>query len=158
MGDGGSLPDRLRDVLDPLGRRLGMEGAVEAGRLFARWHSIVGEDVAAHVRPTSLRDGVLRVQADSPAWGTEIGYLADEIADRINAAMGSQLVRELRVGAGPKGGGPTPPASPARPRPPARGPAERGSEESVVDPLEALERARRAWAAKHRKTRSDQDF
>ena len=147
-------PQRLRDLLDPVGRQLGMEGAVEAGRLFARWRAIVGDDVAAHVEPTSLRDGVLRVRADSPTWATEIGYLATEIAERVNTEVGRRVVDELRVSAGPKLGrarSEGPAASRAAPRPTS-------SEAAEIDPQEALEWARRAWLARDRKTGSDQDF
>lgn len=152
-----SFPHRLRDLLDPIGRKLGMEGAVEAGRVFSRWRSIVGPDVAAHVEPTSLRDGVLRVRADSPTWATEIGYLADEIAGRVNAALGSRVVTELRVSAGPKLGGPS--AAPQKPRQPRSATGSGSSPEAPVeDPREALARARRAWEARNRKMRSDQDF
>jgi predicted nucleic acid-binding Zn ribbon protein len=147
----------LRDLLDPIGKKLGMEDAVDAGRLFARWPAIVGEDVAAHVEPTSLRDGILRVRADSPAWGTEIGYLADEIAGRINSALGSRVVTELRVSAGPRSAGASGTQKGPVWRPRAKTPRE-ASEWSEVDPQEALERARRAWAAKNQKMHSDQDF
>ena len=147
-------PQRIRDLLDPIGRQLGMEGAVEAGRLFARWRTIVGDDVAAHVEPTSLRDGVLRVRADSPAWATEIGYLATEIAERVNAEVGRPVVNELRVTAGPKLARPRSEGR-ASPRATTRPTA---SEAASIDPQEALERARRAWLARDRKTGSDQDF
>ena len=154
MGDKWSQPDRLRDLLDPIGRKLGMEDAVDAGRLFARWSRIVGADVAAHVEPTSLRDGVLRVRVDSPAWGTEVGYLADEIAARVNSEMGRPVVSELRVSAGPRLETPAPA--------PSGGPASRASrtpsDEAPADPRVAFERAREAWARKNRKRGSDQDF
>lgn len=156
MAEPGSFPSRLRDLLDPIGRRLGMEGAVEAGRLFARWRTIVGDDVAAHVEPTSLRDGVLRVRADSPTWATEIGYLADEIARRVNAEVGRPVVTELRVSAGPKLDRPG--AATAVGTRGRQGAARTRSEGPPEDPREALERARRAWAARNRKMGSDQDF
>lgn len=154
MGDG-SFPSRLRDLLDPLGKKLGMADAVASGRIFERWASIVGADVAAHVEPTSLRDGVLRVRADSPTWATEIGYLATEIAERVNAAMGRPIVTELRVSAGPK--------AEKRPSqrtygPPAGRAPRNSSSPPVDDPLEALERARAAWARKTQKRGSDQGF
>src|SRR5687768_9323197 len=116
-----------------------MEGAVEAGRVFARWGSIVGDDVAAHIEPTSLRDGVLRVRADSPTWATEIGYLAEEIAGRVNSEVGRKVVTELRVSAGPRLDRAQPKAV-TRPRSAARSGS---SEPPPDDPREAFERARR---------------
>ncbi len=144
----------MRDLLDPIGRKLGMEGAVEAGRVFARWRAIVGDDIAAHIEPTSLRDGVLRVRADSPTWATEIGYLAEEIAGRVNSEVGRKVVTELRVSAGPRLERAQPKTG-SGPRPATRS---EPSEPPSDDPREAFERARRAWLAKGRKTGSDQDF
>ena len=154
MGDG-SFPSRLRDLLDPLGKKLGMADAVAAGRIFERWASIVGADVAAHVEPTSLREGVLRVRADSPTWATEIGYLATEISERVNTAMGRPIVSELRVSAGPK----AEKKRSQRTYAPPTGQGRRASSSPPPeDPLEALERARAAWARNTQKRGPDQGF
>ena len=153
MGDG--FPARLRDLLDPVGRRLGIEGATQTGKLFARWRAIVGDQIGGHADPTSLRDGVLKVRADSPAWATEIGYLSSELVERINRDLGRAVVTELRVWTGPKKGSyeASPPSQRASVSPataPAREPAE--------DPREALERAHAAARRAAAKRASDQDF
>lgn len=111
--------------------------------MWSAWPEIVGPAVAAHAEPTSLRDGVLRVRADSPAWATEIGYLVDEIRSRANAVTGRALVTEVRVWTGPGSTLATaPPGDPSGPSPaPAR--------DRPDDPAEALDRARRAWAKRH---------
>jgi predicted nucleic acid-binding Zn ribbon protein len=147
-----SFPSRLRDLLDPAGRKLGLEGAVDAGRLFARWSGIVGPDIAAHVEPTSLRQGVLRVRTDSPAWATEMAYLSGDIASRVNSAMGREVVLEIKVSTGPRTAGPTRPSRPEANQAP--GP----NMDPSVEPDEALARARRAWDRKRRKSGPDQGF
>ena len=146
----GGLPvanelNRMKDVLSQMGAQLGMGQTLSVGKVWKRWPEIVGEDIAQHAEPTSLRDGVLRVRADSPAWTTEIGYLADEIRTRVNEATGSDLVTEVRVWNGPgpvtrnKAGGR---GSEQRPPRPVKAVTE--------DPLEALEDARKAWLEKGR--------
>jgi predicted nucleic acid-binding Zn ribbon protein len=133
-------PLRLKDLLPDATRRLGIPAPEATGRVWARWKEVVGPDVAAHAEPTSLREGVLRIRADSPAWATEIGYLAAEIRSRVNAATGASLVTEIRVWTGPP---------PARANVPSAGSAtaaEEPARERPADPAEALERARRAWA------------
>ena len=149
MADG---PTRLRDLLDPVGQRLGLSGAVEAGRVFDRWSDIVGPDIATHVRPTSLRRGVLKVTAASPTWATEISYLAEELMGRINRAIGSGVVTELKVA---QGGFEAPGGA-------RRGASRRSDkvhrEARESDPIKAFEKARAAWLARDRKSRSDQGF
>jgi predicted nucleic acid-binding Zn ribbon protein len=109
----------------------------------------VGPEVAAHAQPSSLRDGVLRVRADSPVWATEIGYLGEEIRNRANAAAGRAVVTEVRVWTGPRRSGEvtdTPP--PERVAQPSVKPR-RDPEND--DPAAAMERARSAWAKRSRR-------
>ncbi|CAN5268378.1 hypothetical protein BH20ACT22_BH20ACT22_07340 [soil metagenome] len=143
----GDEPLRLNDVLRSEGNRLGIDAAVETGAIFSRWRRIVGDGVAAHAGPSSLREGVLRVRADSPVWATEISYLAPEIQRRANAEVGRAVVKEVRVWWAP-GGAETDPTPTD-----ARGTRDKGSASSPNpgsrgrggDPAGALERARRAW-------------
>lgn len=139
-------PIRLKDALPAATRALGISSPEATGRLWASWREIVGADVAAHAEPTSLRSGVLRIRVDSPAWATEISYLAAEIRSRANAVTGKPLVSEVRVWSGP-------PAS-SLPPPPGAGDPSAGPDEPArerpSDPAEALERARRAWARRRR--------
>ena len=137
---------RIRDLLPGAARRAGVgEEAIDAARVFRRWREVVGPQIADHAEPTSLRRGVLRVRADSPAWATEIGYLGDDIRARVNEAAGSSLVAEVRVWTGPPMRRARPPddATPAGLAKPSR-------KDPSGDPAEALERARKAW----RETRS----
>ena len=124
-----------------VGRRLGLDHPREVGIVWERWRDIVGQDIAAHAEPSSLRGGLLRVRTDSPAWATEIGYLTDEIRNRANETVGRELVREVRVWTGP---GPM-----RRSRPAATASSTPAGESARTDlpedPAEALERARRAW-------------
>jgi predicted nucleic acid-binding Zn ribbon protein len=134
-----SEPARLRELLEPQARRAGIESAVLVGRVWELWPDIVGPDVAAHAEPTSLRKSVLRVRTDSPAWSTELSYFADELRKRINDAVGSALVSEVRVWSG---AGPIADHSKSdRKIPEAPASATPGG-----DPIEALRRARRAWS------------
>lgn len=140
-------PAPLRGLLGPAASGYGLDDALSAGTLWKRWVDVVGPDVAAHAEPTSLRDGVLRVRADSPVWAHEIGYLAAEIKKRANETLGSDAVAEVRVWNAPgapaseRGSG----LAPDRPeRPPA---------DLDQDPQSALEKARSAWAARRRGAR-----
>lgn len=136
-------PSPLRSLLPGVGRKLGLEAALETGLIWQRWEEIVGPAVAAHAEPTSLRAGVLRVRTDSPAWATEIGYLGRQIALKANEVTGREMVTEVRVWTGPgKPAGPStsvpPPADKESSTPPS-GRAER------PDPATALAAAKAAW-------------
>lgn len=88
----------------PLGRlvgRIAMErgwnGRLTTGRLFDRWHQIVGAEVAEHARPIELKDAELTVQADSTAWATQLRLLQKQLLAKIAAGVGNGVVKKLRV-------------------------------------------------------------
>ncbi|MGH2754999.1 MAG: DUF721 domain-containing protein [Actinomycetota bacterium] len=141
----------MGDVLGGVGRDLGLTGAIGTGRVWAHWAEIVGDAVADHAEPTSLRDGVLRIRTDSPTWATEIGYLGAEISRRANAIAGTPVVTEVRVWTGPgriERPGSRPSGVPPRDDPgPDREPVGTGPQK---EPLVALKRAREAWARRRR--------
>lgn len=95
-----SLPAGVRPLRQSLGEmstRLGLAAPDTLHSLFTGWVDLVGEPLASHVTPTGLRDGVLRLRADEPAWAAQVGYLGAELVDRINERVGAVVVRELAV-------------------------------------------------------------
>ena len=147
--DRDSDPTPLGSLLSGAAGRFGLDDASAVGSVWRRWVDLVGDDVAAHCEPTSLRSGVLRIRADSPVWAHEVGYLAEEIKGRANALLGRDAVTEVRIWSGPsktargnRGGGAAPPDPETDPKPVQVAPA---------DPMTALERARGAWLSRRHK-------
>ena len=97
------LPDReaaprpVKDSLDRFARQLGASEAAPLAKVFAHWDEVVGESVAAHARPLSLVQGVLRVAVDQPGWATQLKYLAPRLVERIAEVAGPGLVERLEV-------------------------------------------------------------
>jgi predicted nucleic acid-binding Zn ribbon protein len=142
----GEDPKRMSDVLGDLGGSLGIGAAVGTGKVWAHWSEIVGGTIADHAEPTSLKEGVLRIRTDSPAWATELGYRGAQIARRANEVAGSEVVKEVRVWTGP---GPIqkPSGNAGRTEQEVRrSDTEDARKASTDEPMEALGRARRAWA------------
>lgn len=139
-------PMRLGELLEPHLNRVGMESGALVGRVWRAWPDIVGPDIAAHAEPTSLRQGVLRVRADSPAWSTELSYLTDQIRRRINEEVARELVREVRVWNGPG-------SIPRRGERTVTRREVQSSRPAADDPTEAFRRARDAWFRRWRKAR-----
>ena len=95
-------PAPLRDILRTATGNVGGDDPIHAGTIWRHWRTIVGDAIAAHAEPTSLRAGVLRVRTDSPAWATEVSYLGEDIATKANRQVGSDAVREVRVWTSPE--------------------------------------------------------
>ncbi len=67
------------------------------GAVFGRWAQLVGEEIAEHASPVSLREGELTVQATSTAWATQLRLLQRQLLGRISAGVGRGVVTRLRV-------------------------------------------------------------
>ena len=70
------------------------------GRVQACWASSVGDAVAAAASPTTERDGVLSVRCESAVWSQELELMSSELLNRLNAAIGEDLLHKLRCRVG----------------------------------------------------------
>lgn len=67
------------------------------GRLSKAWATVVGEDLAAETRPLSLDETGLVVGANSPAWGAQVRFLAEDIRRRASETLDGEAVGPVRV-------------------------------------------------------------
>lgn len=75
----------------------GWERPLAQARVFADWAGLVGRDVAAHCTPQSLRDGELRVAAESTAWATQLRLLSGAMLARLVEQLGPDVVAKLVI-------------------------------------------------------------
>jgi predicted nucleic acid-binding Zn ribbon protein len=94
-------PIPITKSLDGVIRSLRGPGRREVGGVFGRWEEAVGDQVAAHVTPVKLDEGVLLVEVDDPAWATHVKFLTGTIIDRLHHVAGVTIERvEIRVARG----------------------------------------------------------
>ena len=96
-GGRGSEPRPVRAALDHL---LGTMKAPPVDVLtvvFGQWPEVVGEDLAAHSRPTALDQGQLVVTCDSAAWASEFRWLEKQVLERLAEVSGSTRIAALKV-------------------------------------------------------------
>ncbi len=93
-----SDPVPISRSLDSIMKSLRGTDRIQIGGVFGRWDDAVGPTVAAHVRPVRLDQGVLTVEADEPAWATQVKFLAATISTRLAEVAGVHIERiEVRV-------------------------------------------------------------
>jgi predicted nucleic acid-binding Zn ribbon protein len=90
-------PASLKAVLDRWLAVNGRDGELAVATVLSAWGSVVGEAVAAHSTPVSLRDGELVVEADSTAWATQLRLLEVNLLEAIAASLGEGIVSSVRV-------------------------------------------------------------
>ncbi|MDD7921331.1 DciA family protein [Actinomycetospora callitridis] len=98
---GSGADERDPQMLGRLASRLsgdrGWAPRLANGSVFGRWAELVGEEVAEHARPVSLRDGVLTVAADSTAWATQLRLLQRQLIGKLAAGLGDGVVKTMRI-------------------------------------------------------------
>ncbi|MFL6161910.1 MAG: DUF721 domain-containing protein [Jatrophihabitantaceae bacterium] len=101
-GYSGSGPDS-RDPA-PIGaivgqsiQELGWTAPLSEARLLGQWATVVGTEIAARCQPVSLRNGELRIAAESTAWATQLRLLAPQLLKRICAELPPGMVTRLHI-------------------------------------------------------------
>jgi predicted nucleic acid-binding Zn ribbon protein len=93
-----SDPVPISRSLDSIMKSLRGTDRIQIGGVFGRWDDAVGPTVAAHVRPVRLDQGVLTVEADEPAWATQVKFLSGTITSRLAEVAGVDIEHiEVRV-------------------------------------------------------------
>ena len=70
--------------------------------MFADWPTLVGAEIAGRCAPVSLREGELRLAAESTAWATQLRLMSGTLLARLVAELGPNVVTRLHI-SGPVG-------------------------------------------------------
>jgi predicted nucleic acid-binding Zn ribbon protein len=85
------------EALKKLLRKLGLSERVNEQEIRAAWGEIVGDFLAEHSLPVSVRDGVLVVQVIQPTVRYELDRSwKRDILRRLQARFDAKIVREVR--------------------------------------------------------------
>lgn len=94
--------ERAGDLLGVALRKM-QDRSVASAWLEATWPSLIGNTMAAHLRPISCARGVLRLHADSREWKNQAEAMEQQLRQRVNQSWGKILVREVRIELGHEG-------------------------------------------------------
>ena len=93
-GPGGA---QVGEVLRELFERRPWVSGIAIGELARTWAEVVGERLAEETSPAGLDNGVLLVRATSAAWAAQVRFLAEEIRERADLALGGGAVKGVRT-------------------------------------------------------------
>ncbi len=99
---GGPPPRPIAASLDAVTKAIGGDGGPALVHLLRRWLEVVGEAVAAHSKPLSLRNRTLTIAADEPAWGAQIRWLEADLKARLDDAVGPGKIARIAVRVRPR--------------------------------------------------------
>ncbi len=68
----------------------------ESYKLWEVWDSAVGNAIARNAQPEAINQGVLLVHVIGSPWMNHLQFMKQEIIDKLNAALGKQIVFDIR--------------------------------------------------------------
>ena len=97
-------PDRLSvvgDLLPKLMQQLGLRERLHEAEVIEAWTQVVGEFIAAHSAPMSLREGTLFVRVLQPALHYELECVSKAgILRKLKQRFGAKVIRDIRFRVG----------------------------------------------------------
>jgi len=87
----------LRDVLT----RIDPDKHLRVFEVWNFWNEIVGEALARRAQPSGYRNGVLFITVAAHAWMQELQFMKRPLCERLNARLGSELIRDIDFVCGP---------------------------------------------------------
>jgi predicted nucleic acid-binding Zn ribbon protein len=90
-------PQPLGRLARELAKKRGWSAQVAEGTVLGHWSSVVGQQIADHATPITLKEGVLSVTAESTAWATQLRMVQAQLLAKIAAAVGNGVVTSLKI-------------------------------------------------------------
>jgi predicted nucleic acid-binding Zn ribbon protein len=89
------------ELLPKLMEQLGLDQRLREHEVLGAWRSIVGEFIAAHSAPVSLREGVLLVRVLQPALHYQFETISKaDILRKLKQRFGGRTIRDVRFRVG----------------------------------------------------------
>jgi predicted nucleic acid-binding Zn ribbon protein len=93
-------PDRTQstaELLPKVMQKLGLGERLQEHEILGAWKALVGEFIATHSCPISLREGILYVHVLQPALHYELERVTKrEILRKLKQRFGGKVIRDLR--------------------------------------------------------------
>lgn len=84
------------DIVLEVLRQQGLETPLLQRRLLSAWDDVVPPIVARYTGQKFIRNQTLMVKITNPALRADIGMMRTELKNKLNAAVGSQVIAEVK--------------------------------------------------------------
>lgn len=85
----------VRDVLNDLFYRLGMNAKIKQMNVLKSWPQVVGEAISKHSQPTAIRKKNLFVKVDSSVWIAQLFHFKEKIILEFNKRQGQEVIENI---------------------------------------------------------------
>jgi predicted nucleic acid-binding Zn ribbon protein len=85
----------LKDVLSSLFSDSKLPFNPDDAHIWKVWDEIVGKPISEHAQPLWIKDGKLRVKVSDPIWLQELGFVEENIKEKLNSKLGRRAVEKI---------------------------------------------------------------
>jgi hypothetical protein len=89
-------PQSLRLILEKTLKNLEIDVPLKTYSVLGAWDEIVGESVAEHSQPRSIRNRILFIDVSHSTWMQQLQFLKPTLLEKVNAFLGEPLIQDIR--------------------------------------------------------------
>lgn len=93
-------PQSIRSILEKTIKTLEIDAPLKTYSVMGAWKEIVGEPVAIHSKPYSIRNRILFIEVSHPTWMQQLQFLKLTLLEKINHFLGEPLIQDIRFKVG----------------------------------------------------------
>lgn len=87
----------ISDLLNMYLRREGLETPLLQKRAIAAWDNLMGPTIVRYTGEKYIKNQTMFVKITNPALRQDLSMMRTKIAQRINQAVGSQVIVDIRI-------------------------------------------------------------
>jgi hypothetical protein len=89
-------PQSIRSILEKTAKTLEIDVPLKTYSILGAWNQIVGESVADHSQPHSVRNRILFIDVTHPTWMQQLQFLKPTLLEKVNTFLGEPLIQDIR--------------------------------------------------------------
>lgn len=86
----------IGSILEQTLKSLEIDVPVKSYSIWGAWKEIVGESIALHTQPRSIRNRILFIDVSHPTWMQQLQFLKPTILEKINHFLKEPLIQDIR--------------------------------------------------------------
>ncbi len=89
-------PQSIHAILEKTLKTLEIDVPLKTYSIVGAWNDIVGESVAGHSQPRSIRNRILFIDVTHPTWMQQLQFLKPTLLEKVNTFLGEPLIQDIR--------------------------------------------------------------
>ena len=92
---------QIGDILNNVLKTCRSGSDEDLSRVWSLWESAVGDIIAKNTKPEAFKGKLLLVHVNSTPWMHQLQFLKKDIINKVNQALGKELVQDIKFKIGP---------------------------------------------------------